>query len=129
MAIMDSHIELFVTILVIAFSIHGKWTPEISFNHTLVWKQKTKNKKQKTKKNILLFVQNFLVRLIILPCCIILSLWCSLTLNCMRYPALPLVHKEMEPPGENHFPIGIFRLSLHHIYIYIYIYTDHNHIS
>ena len=33
-----------------------------------------------------------------------------LTLNCIRYPALPLVHKGVpwNPPWENHFPTGIF---------------------
>ena len=33
-----------------------------------------------------------------------------LTLNCIRYPALPLVHKgrSMEPPRENLFPTGMF---------------------
>ena len=34
-----------------------------------------------------------------------------LTLNCIRYPALPLVHNggvPWNPPRENHFPTGIF---------------------
>ena len=50
----------------------------------------------------------------------------KLTLNCIRYPALPLVHKGMEPPiskplSDQNFVI-IFTP-------YIYIYTNHNHIS
>ena len=36
----------------------------------------------------------------------------TLTLNCIRYPALPLVHNGgvpwNPPPRENHFPTGIF---------------------
>ena len=36
----------------------------------------------------------------------IVHYYSTLTLNCIRYPALPLVHNggSMEPPRENHFP-------------------------
>ena len=49
-----------------------------------------------------------------------------LTLNCIRYPALPLVHKggSMEPPKKTTFPPEFFN------YLYpMYIYTNRNHIS
>ena len=49
-----------------------------------------------------------------------------LTLNCIRYPALPLVHNggfHGTPPEKTTFPPELFN------YLYtICIYTNHNHI-
>ena len=51
----------------------------------------------------------------------------SLTLNCIRYPALPLVHNggfHGTPPEKTTFPPEFCN------YLYtIYMYTNHNHIS
>ena len=65
--------------------------------------------------------------LLLLHCSSQFMTFCQVTLNCIRYPALPLVHNggfHGTPPEKTTFPPEF----LNYLYT-ISIYTNHNHIS
>ena len=90
------------------------------------WKKKKKKKKKKTLKNWVAPLDGGRVRVgskVGGGChlqCVVIFEKNILTLNCIRYPALPLVHKG-KPVSHRNFLI-LFTP-------YIYIYTNHNRIK